>query len=195
VTTLIVGSDSDIAAGICQLLPDAETTSRFGIGTFDVDITKDVSTWPRFERKYSKVYYCIGTAHEPSDKEIVDINGVSSYNFLRYLAPSVLDGATVQVLSSLGGSIGRAAIKMSTSDIYYKMGKAVLNMGVIHLYNLYPNINWQLVDPGLTDTKMTVNYQMNYPKLSALDAARLLVDLPETKGLSFVNNRGEPIPW
>jgi len=191
--TLIVGAGSGIGQALYSLLPESDSASRHAGHTYQINVT-DISTYPQYTTCYNRVYYCAGVVAAPIDT--VNVNALMSYEFLRHLAPNVDANGTVVILSSSSGSIGSAVTKISDSDVYYKISKAALNMATVILHHQFPNINWQLVDPGLTETNMTRHFDpVGTQKKTAIETAKLLIDLPVSNKLSFVDNLGRSIPW
>ena len=60
----------------------------------------------------------------------------------------------------------------------------------------FPGVNWLLVDPGLTETGMTRNYNpTGVEKKTADQTAKSLLDLTAASDLMFVDSKGNKIPW
>ena len=77
-----------------------------------------------------------------------------------------------------------------------KMSKAALNIAVVHLSSVYPNINWQLVHPGFVLTKMTKGIPgIEKIGISPEVSAEALINLPVPKGVSHVSYDGQTLGW
>ncbi len=180
---IVIGVDSGIGKAIHELLPDALGTSRRNDSKFiQLDI-KDKSSWPVFQNKFSKVYYCIGISTEAD--ETMEVNATRSIEFLQYIAPHVND--KIVVLTSILGALTKGnVISADTASIYYRMSKAALNMGVMELSKQFEHINWQLVHPGFVRTKLTGNLSHIDQAVDPLIAAKQIINVPTIKGLSYI---------
>lgn len=197
--TLVVGVDSGIGQAIYNKIPGAEGTSRRDNTSFIyLDIMDDPGNWPKFQGFYDQVYYCIGVAgntHTPTQR--LEINAIRTHDFLNYLAPNIAPGGEIKVLTSIMGS--SSFIKENPwlgINAYYKMSKAALNMGIVHLSNVHPNINWQLVHPGFVLTKMTKGIPgIEKIGISPETSAEAIISLPVPKGVSHVSYDGQTLGW
>jgi NAD(P)-dependent dehydrogenase (short-subunit alcohol dehydrogenase family) len=180
---LIVGGDSAIGNAIHTLVPNSVCTSRRADSEY---IFLDVeNTLPNFENKFDQIYYCIAVNN--SDLKTIDINAVLSYRCLEHLAKYVNSGGVIRVLTSIVGSFTKGKMMPANqADIYYRMSKAALNIGVCELSNIYTDINWQLVHPGFVKTKLTMNLSYINQADDPIIAAEKIVNLPVIQGMSYV---------
>lgn len=197
-TVLIVGADSGIGKALCEAIPGSLGTSRRNETSHLYMDVMDSNTYPDISA--DMVYYCIGASGSRPAEEILAVNAIKSYQFLEHIAKRMNDGGTIRVLSSVAGSLditNRMSMKLVSP--YYKMSKAALNMGVIKLHSDFPNINWQLLHPGIVRTKMTehmVFTDSKYQFITPEESAEKILNTPIIPGLSFINVvSGHTIPW
>jgi NAD(P)-dependent dehydrogenase (short-subunit alcohol dehydrogenase family) len=191
--TLVVGVDSDIGLALYKSIPNCIATSRKIKEHIYLDL-EDKSSWPKFD-SLDLVYYCIGVnGRDNSPEKVINVNGILSYEFLEHLTQFLSDGATVYVLTSLVSSMTVNAKTEIKSNVYYKMSKSVLNMGVIDLHHRYKNINWILVHPGFVKTKMTAGLNIQ-TAISPEQSSKNILAIPKYKGLKFLNANGNIIEW
>ena len=181
--TLIVGADSGIGSAIYKLLPNSVCTSRKEDSKFVyLDLEKD---FPTFETTFDEVYYCL--AINDNDLQTINVNAVLSFQCLDHLAKFVNDGGTVRVLTSIVGSFTKGStMPANQANIYYRMSKAALNIGVAELSKIHSKVNWQLVHPGFVKTKLTMGLSYIDQADDPLLVAEKLVKLPKIEGLSYI---------
>ncbi len=187
-TNLIVGVDSGIGSAIYSRLPDSTGTSkRHGSGHVFLDVLDQVS-WPTFVNNFDNVYYCIAVdGLQGTPQETMHINAVQSVLYLDHLVQFVRSGGTVRVLTSIMGSMTKGfMMPVNDANMFYRMSKAALNMGVMDLAKKYPHINWQLVHPGFVNTKITKNLSYIDQAIEPDYAAEKIVNLPNIDGISYV---------
>lgn len=181
--TLIVGSDSGIGNAIHKLLPNSTCTSRRE--NSDVVYLELGKEFPIFDSKFDEVYYCL--AINDNSLQTINVNSVLSFQCLEHLAKFVNDGGTVRVLTSIVGSFTKGhTMPANQANIYYRMSKAALNIGVSELSKTYANINWQLVHPGFVKTKLTMGLSYIDQADDPLLVAEKIIKLPKIEGLSYV---------
>lgn len=185
---LIVGADSGIGAAIYSRLPNSTGTSkRHGSSHVFLDVLNK-ETWPTFDSKFDAVYYCIAVdGLQGTPEETMHVNAVQSVLYLDYLAQFVNNGGTVRVLTSIMGSLTKGfMMPVNDANMFYRMSKAALNMGVMDLAKRHTNINWQLVHPGFVNTKITRNLSYIDQAVEPDYAAEKIVNLPKIDGISYI---------
>ena len=186
-TSLIVGADSGIGSAIYSKLPGSTGTSRRN-GSSHVFLDVLTENWPTFDNKFDEVYYCIAVdGLEGTPEATMQVNALRSVACLDYLAKFVVDGGTIKVLTSIMGSLTKGFMMPATdANVYYRMSKAALNMGVMDLSKRYTNIDWQLVHPGFVNTKITRNLSYIDQAVDPEYAAEKIIALPKIKGVSYI---------
>ena len=186
-TSLIVGADSGIGSAIYSKLPGSTGTSRRnGSGHVFLDVLTE--NWPTFDNKFNEVYYCIAVdGLEGTPEFTMQVNALRSVACLDHLAKFVVDGGTIKVLTSIMGALTKGFMMPATdANIYYRMSKAALNMGVMDLSKRHTNIDWQLVHPGFVNTKITRNLSYIDQAVDPEYAAEKIITLPKIKGVSYI---------
>jgi NAD(P)-dependent dehydrogenase (short-subunit alcohol dehydrogenase family) len=191
---IIVGADSGIGSAIYKKLANDHLVVPIRRPDFELN---DKSTWPSFEQKWDHVYYCIGIGGVSGDSvEMMKVNAINSYKFLKDIATAVVPGGRITVLSSRVGSLTEAETDCSRGNIYYRMSKAALNMGVIELAQTHKHCSWQLVHPGFVNTKMTSLSPFIKYAITPDKSADSIIKLPNIQGLSFMDApSGRHIDW
>jgi NAD(P)-dependent dehydrogenase (short-subunit alcohol dehydrogenase family) len=187
-TTLIVGADSGIGAALLARIPNSVGTSRRADSLhIQLDVESD-KPWPTFDQQFTDVYYCIavnGLSSLPSD--VMNINATKSYQCLEHIAPYVVNGGTIRVLTSIMGSLTKGFIMPAAeANVYYRMSKAALNIAVLELSKQYANINWQLVHPGFVKTKFVKHLAYIEEAMDTSIAADKIVAIPKIPGVSYI---------
>lgn len=180
---LIVGVDSGIGSAIFKLLPNSTGTSRRDNEHIFLDV--NTKEFPNFDSKFDNVYYCIAINEQSLDT--INVNAVLSYECLKHIANYVNDDGTIVVLTSIMGSLTKGTVvSAEQANIYYRMSKASLNIGVMELAKQFNNINWQLVHPGFVKTKLTMNLSYIDQAMDPLIVAEKIIKLPKIKGISYI---------
>lgn len=187
--TLIVGVDSDIGNAIYNNVPNAICTSRHENQHAFLDIEMPQATWPTFTN-IDSLYYCIGIAGRGrSSEKVMNVNATRSIECLDKYANSMNNNGTVYVLSSIAGSLQFNI----PGNVFYKMSKCALNMGVKELADKYPSIKWVLIHPGFVDTKMTRGLALKNA-ISPDQSAKGILALKAQNNFQFLNVDGSVIP-
>lgn len=200
-TVLIVGADSGIGNALIKAIPHSIGTSRRnGSGFIRLDVT-DQTSYPVFDKKFDEIYYCVGVGGKRETiEEVIDVNAIKSIETLKHLCQFVKQNGNIRILSSLAGSLSNSVtLPTDRINVAYKISKAALNIGVIRLHHEFPQVNWQLIHPGLVRTRLTsgvVTNGTNLRMLSPEESAEKIIKTPVKSRLSFVNVvTGENIPW
>lgn len=187
-TCLIVGADSGIGSALLARIPDSVGTSRKDASDhIFLDVVEE-GYWPSFDTKFEDVYFCIavdGLSNSPA--ETIDINATQSIKFLEYLTQFISDGGTIRVLTSVMGSLSKGfMMPVNDANMFYRMSKAALNMGVMDLAKRHEHINWQLVHPGFVKTKLTRHLSYIEQATEPDYAAEKIINLPKIEGISYI---------
>lgn len=186
--TLIASVDSDIGKALYENIPNATGTSRRQEGFLYLDIDEG---FPQFD-SFDEVYYTIGVGGTKPIEDMMRINATNSYAFLDHIAKYVTSGGRINVLSSIAGSLQSNLDINIGANVYYKMSKAALNMGVIQLSQKHRHLNWTIIHPGFVNTKMT---QGKNAPMEPDQCARKILSLPKLQGLNFLHVNGNTIHW
>ncbi len=199
---LIVGADSGIGEALYRKLGLTNTvsgTSRRPDTQHHRLLLEDQSTW-NLPEQYDQVYYCLGiAAKNHTAMDVYQTNALSTVEFLDHAAQFVKPGGLVRVMSSIAGSTASVLqFPMTAVNLYYKMSKAALNMGVATLHHKHPAITWQLIHPGFVRTNMTRGTLDHVP--GAIDpdtCADYLAELPcdHHSQLQFLSYDGKILGW
>lgn len=185
---LIVGVDSGIGAAIYSRLPNSTGTSkRHGSPHVFLDVLNQ-DTWPSFDHKFDTVYYCIAVdGLQGTPQETMHVNAVQSVLYLDHLARFINVDGTVRVLTSIMGSLTKGfMMPVNDANMFYRMSKAALNMGIMDLAKKHTYINWQLVHPGFVNTKITRNLSYIDQAVEPDYAAEKIINLPKIDGISYI---------
>ncbi len=187
-TNLIVGVDSGIGSAIYARLPNSIGTSRrSGRNHVYLDILK-TDEWPVFDQKFEHVYYCIAVdGLDGTPENTMHINAICSVMCLEHLVQFVQDGGTIHVLTSIMGSLTKGFMMPATdANMYYRMSKAALNMGVMDLSKKHTRVDWQLIHPGFVNTKLTRNLSYIDQAVEPDYAAEKIIAAPKINGISYI---------
>jgi NAD(P)-dependent dehydrogenase (short-subunit alcohol dehydrogenase family) len=198
---LIVGADSGIGEALFNRIEGSIGTSRRSDSKHILLDVLSPETYPTFEEKFDEIYFCTGLGGKMGTTEqVIEVNATKAIECLHHLASYVVEGGSIRVMSSITASLSFAVnTPMSSIPTSYRMSKVALNMGVIKLHHAFPEINWQLVHPGLVRTKMTEDILITdskYKMISPEESAQRILATSVDKRLSFVNViSGHDIPW
>lgn len=198
----VISVDSDIGRELARIHTERgdqvwstsrATTPKNGV---DLELTDRQSWWPP-TRNLDRVYFLLAVPDNlyPA-KEVMNVNAVLAYDYLRYLAAAMNPGCKVVVFSSQFGSIAKANSGRAAA---YRMSKAALNMGVRCLSFDFPDKSWCAYHPGVVKTKMIAGKEHTYNSevLEIQDAAeRCITFVNGWDGtFQFLSYTGDKLPW
>lgn len=194
---LVAGIDSDIGYEIAavhrELGDEVVTTSRNGKGDHHMEISHPYG-WPRFEANaFDKIYYTVGIHDGRSSRmEVMQVNAFATYDFLNSVGSSLKQGGQCVVLSSGWGSIAGV---QGQQNVWYRMSKAALNMGVAVLAQRYTHCRWTLMQPGWVLSK--INRAGGPQALTPRYSADTLVHAAKnvTEHFAFIDNTGKKMEF